>query len=51
VCACQLGVSANLVDHHGELLTQIGALVELQWVLPGAKMSTNLVKPALTCNL
>jgi hypothetical protein len=30
VCACQLDVIADLVDHHGELLVQNGALVDLQ---------------------
>jgi hypothetical protein len=30
VCACQLDVSANLVDHHGELLDQNEILVDLQ---------------------
>jgi hypothetical protein len=30
VCACQLDVSANLVDRHGELLVQNGTLVDLQ---------------------
>jgi hypothetical protein len=44
MCTCQLDVSANLVDHHGELLVQNGALIELQWVLQLANMSTNLVK-------
>jgi hypothetical protein len=33
VHACQLVDSANLVYHHGGLLVQIGALVELQWEL------------------
>jgi hypothetical protein len=31
--ACQVVDSTNLVDHHGGLLVQIGALVELQWEL------------------
>jgi hypothetical protein len=31
--ACHLVDSTNLVDHHGGLLVQIGALVELQWEL------------------
>jgi hypothetical protein len=30
VCASHLDVSANLVDHHGELLVQNGTLVDLQ---------------------
>jgi hypothetical protein len=30
VCACQLDISENLVDHHGELLVQNGALLDLQ---------------------
>jgi hypothetical protein len=30
VCACQLYVSANLVDYQGELLVQNGTLVDLQ---------------------
>jgi hypothetical protein len=29
VCACQLDVSANVVDHQGELLVQNGARVDL----------------------
>jgi hypothetical protein len=29
VCACQFDVSANLVDHQGELLVQNGTLVDL----------------------
>jgi hypothetical protein len=33
VHACHLVDSANLVDHHGGLLVQIGALVDLQWEL------------------
>jgi hypothetical protein len=31
--ACKLVDSTNLVDHHGRLLVQIGALAELQWEL------------------
>jgi hypothetical protein len=30
VCAYHLDISSNLVDHHGELLIQNGALVDLQ---------------------
>jgi hypothetical protein len=30
---CQLVDSENLVDHHGELLVRIGAMVDLQWEL------------------
>jgi hypothetical protein len=30
VCACKLDISANLVDHNGELLVQNGALLDLQ---------------------
>jgi hypothetical protein len=30
VYACQLNVSTNLVDHHGELLVQNEALMDLQ---------------------
>jgi hypothetical protein len=33
VCACQLDVIANLVDHQGQLLVQNGTLVDLQWGL------------------
>jgi hypothetical protein len=47
-CACQLDVSADLVNHHGGLLVQNGALVNLQWVLQKANMSINLVKLDLT---
>jgi hypothetical protein len=31
-------VSTNIVDHHGELIVQNGALVESQWVLQQANM-------------
>jgi hypothetical protein len=31
--ACLLDDSRNLVDHHGGLIVQNGALVDLQWVL------------------
>jgi hypothetical protein len=34
VCAYHLDVSANLVDHHGELLVQNGTLVNLQRGFP-----------------
>jgi hypothetical protein len=40
VYACQLDVSANLIDHHGELLVQNGALLDLQYVLQSSYMST-----------
>jgi hypothetical protein len=30
VCAYQLDVSENFVDHQGELLVKIGSLVDLQ---------------------
>jgi hypothetical protein len=30
VCACQLDVSTNLIDHNGELLVQNIALLDLQ---------------------
>jgi hypothetical protein len=30
VCACQLEVIKNLVDHQGEVLVQNGVMVELQ---------------------
>jgi hypothetical protein len=30
MCSCHLDVSANLIDHHGELLVQNGTLVDLQ---------------------
>jgi hypothetical protein len=33
VYACHLDVSSNLVDQHGKLIVQNGALVDLQWVL------------------
>jgi hypothetical protein len=33
VHACQVVDRENLVDHHGILLVQIGALVDLQWEL------------------
>jgi hypothetical protein len=33
MCACQLDLSANIVDHPGELLVQNGALVDSQWGL------------------
>jgi hypothetical protein len=29
VCACQLDLSANLLDHHGELFVQSGPMVDL----------------------
>jgi hypothetical protein len=44
VHACQLGIRSNILDHHGELLAQNGAMVELQWVLELANMSTNQSK-------
>jgi hypothetical protein len=50
MCACQLDISTNIIYHHGELLIQNGALVELKWVLQEANMSTNLVKLNLTRN-
>jgi hypothetical protein len=34
-------VSANLVDHHGELLVQNGAVVNFQWGLQLGSVSTN----------
>jgi hypothetical protein len=37
---CQPDDSANIVDHHVELLVQNGALVDLQEVLQSAYMST-----------
>jgi hypothetical protein len=40
VCACQVDVSANLIDHHGELLVQIGSLVDLEKEFQSAFMST-----------
>jgi hypothetical protein len=40
VCACQVYVIENLVDHHGELLAQIGSLVDLETEFQSAFMST-----------
>jgi hypothetical protein len=40
-CTCQPDDSANLVDHHGALLVQCGALVDLKKELQSAYMSTN----------
>jgi hypothetical protein len=41
VYACQPYDSAHLLDHHGALLIQIGALVDLQNELQSTYMSTN----------
>jgi hypothetical protein len=40
VCACQVDIIANLVDHRGELLVQIGSLVDLEKEFQSAFMST-----------
>jgi hypothetical protein len=40
VCACHVDIGANLIQN--------GAMVDLQWVLQQANMSTNLVKLDLT---
>jgi hypothetical protein len=41
VYACHPHDSPHLLDHHGALLTQIGALVDLQNELQSTYMSTN----------
>jgi hypothetical protein len=48
VCAYQLDVSENFVDHQGELLVKNGSLVDLQRGLQLGQISTNLVKLAST---
>jgi hypothetical protein len=47
---CHLVDSTNLVDHNGGIPVQIGALVELQWELQYANMSTNLDQFGLAWN-
>jgi hypothetical protein len=39
--ACQPDASASFVDHHGALLVQSGALLDLETELQSAYMSTN----------
>jgi hypothetical protein len=39
---CQLDASANLVDHHGELLVPHRALVALLWVLQSANIISEI---------
>jgi hypothetical protein len=51
VHACQLVDSESLVYDHGGLLIQTGPMVDLQWELQKANMSTNLVELSFTWNL